>query len=313
MLYFKCLAGSLCNELYKFFSDSPPAVSVVLSCIISTAKIRRLNLLAQKLVDSWPTSPVFWLPELLVPIEISFLSSCLCILINFSNPFLQGLFSQPEDTGFFFFFFLKTIMCLKELYYLYFVFLRTFLGFEFLQKSFSQSGHKFLINPPYNSIGGFFCAIAIPITDKVKEKNYQEHSVGWIFCHTCLCQACESFSDVSHKESYPWNTQSLFWEQSHGFHPLSPWVSSFPGFLMDVASSPGESLGLVLPTCFGWCSWRISMGCLPQSLCSSWEYILCICVLEMFDLFLGIIKDCLEYQKRLWTFEQCRGCCRLWQ
>lgn len=89
--------------------------------------------------------------EFLVP---ELMSSCLCILINFSNPFLQGLFSQSDDT--LWFFFLRTIMCLKELYYLYFVFLRTFLGFEFLQKSFSQSCHKFLINPPYNSIGGFY-------------------------------------------------------------------------------------------------------------------------------------------------------------
>lgn len=147
----------------------------------------------------------------------------------------------------------------------------------------------------------------------MKEKKYQERSVVWIFCHTCLCQAYESFSDVSHKESHRWNTQSLFQEQSHGFHPLSPWVNSVPGFLMgDVASGPGGSLCLILPTCFGWCGQHVSMGCLPksgagtepQSPLSEWEYILYVCVLEMFNLFLGIIRDCLEYQKRLWTFQQ---------
>lgn len=140
--------------------------SVHSSLLYKHSQNKEIKLLAQELVDSWPTSPVFWLPELLVPIKISFLSSCLCILINFSNPFLQGLFSQSEDT----LFFSENNYVLKRTVLSLFCLFKNFLGFEFLQKSFSQSGHKFLINPPYNSIGGFFCAIAIPITDKVKQK-----------------------------------------------------------------------------------------------------------------------------------------------
>lgn len=122
------------NKEIKFVGTTASWLSANLSCFLT----------------AWASGT--YKDEFLVP---ELMSSCLCILINFSNPFLQGLFFQSEDT-LCFFFFLRTIMCLKELYYLYFVFLRTFLGFQFLQKSFSQYCHKFLINPPYNSIGGFY-------------------------------------------------------------------------------------------------------------------------------------------------------------
>lgn len=157
-------------------------------------------------------------------------------------------------------------MYLKELYYLYFVFLRTLLGFEFLQKSFSQSCHKFLINPPYSSIGDFYLLCHC-------HTHYRQSERKKISRAQCRLNILSYLSLPGIREllwCFPQGKPSMkhsvtVQEQSHGFHPLSPWVNSLPGFLMnDVASGPGGSLCLILPTCFGWCSQHVSMGCLPK-------------------------------------------------
>lgn len=119
--------------------------SIYTSVLHTTAKMKKFNLLAQELVDSWQPSCFLtawgsgtYTDEFLVPEPTS---SCSCALTNFSHPFLPALVFEPEDIMRF-----LRICAFKRLYDLHFVFLETFLGFEWLQQSSSQSCHLFLIN-----------------------------------------------------------------------------------------------------------------------------------------------------------------------
>jgi hypothetical protein len=56
--HLKHLAGSPCNKFYKFLSESTVTISIYLSGT-TIARIRKLKLLAQDVVDSWLAPVIF--------------------------------------------------------------------------------------------------------------------------------------------------------------------------------------------------------------------------------------------------------------